>query len=378
MMSNPDAPPTVGEDGQIAIGGASFPAAAPTGYKSSRAGVGVYVLEAVVLLLRAKKASDYVRACLAKKIKGVVTTDQSDLRSYVTGASEDSKQLEDDAEAPAAPAAPAESPAAEDLKNRDPDDGCKSFGDRNHALVCIPGRDFTFAAQLYDRYLKREKEDRARAEREKRKEKEKAAKGGDKRPRDGGATDSGADPKRKKTSEKTASVGIIIVPNAPTALLTLLNAGDLLERDRFATPAEKRKQGARKEPIVKVRRTKPDGEIQQFKLVDDPRRLSDSDWKRVVAVVAQGAAWQFKGWKVSRPVDLFHRYLGVHFKYDDVDTAPEVKKWNVSVISINKHKRHLDATAAGGFWRLVDDFLAKQKMQKDAAKKSGASSSRKK
>ena len=271
-----------------------------------------------MLLLRAKKASDYVRACLAKKIKGVVTTDQSDLRSYVTGASEDSKQLEDDAEAPAAPAAPAESPAAEDLKNRDPDDGCKSFGDRNHALVCIPGRDFTFAAQLYDRYLKREKEDRARAEREKRKEKEKAAKGGDKRPRDGGATDSGADPKRKKTSEKTASVGIIIVPNAPTALLTLLNAGDLLERDRFATPAEKRKQGARKEPIVKVRRTKPDGEIQQFKLVDDPRRLSDSDWKRVVAVVAQGAAWQFKGWKVSRPVDLFHRYLGVHFKYDDV------------------------------------------------------------
>ena len=107
--------------------------------------------------------------------------------------------------------------------------------------------------------------------------------------------------------------------------------------------------------------------VQSFKLVDDPRRLSDSDWKKVVAVVAQGAAWQFKGWKVSQPVDLFNKYLGVHFKYDDSETPKDVKKWNVSVVSVNKHKRHLDPTAAHSFWRLVDDHIARRKKEKAGA-----------
>ena len=107
--------------------------------------------------------------------------------------------------------------------------------------------------------------------------------------------------------------------------------------------------------------------MQSFKVVDDPRRLSDSDWKKVVAVVAQGAAWQFKGWKVSQPVDLFNKYLGVHIKYDDSETPKDVKKWNVSVVSVNKHKRHLDPTAAHSFWRLVDDHIARRKKEKAGA-----------
>ena len=171
----------------------------------------------------------------------------------------------------------------------------------------------------------------------------------------------------KKKPRTSGTVGIIIVPNAPTALLTLVNAADLLERNTFVTPAQKRQQGAKKEPVIKVSRTRGDGVVQSFKLVDDPRRLSDSDWKKVVAVVAQGAAWQFKGWKVSQPVDLFNKYLGVHFKYDDSETPKDVKKWNVSVVSVNKHKRHLDPTAAHSFWRLVDDHIARRKKEKAGA-----------
>ena len=53
--------------------------------------------------------------------------------------------------------------------------------------------------------------------------------------------------------------------------------------------------------------------------------------------------------------------LGVHLKYDDAETLPEVKKWNVTVLTVNKFKRHLDPTTVVQFWRLLDDFLEKRK-----------------
>ena len=59
--------------------------------------------------------------------------------------------------------------------------------------------------------------------------------------------------------------------------------------------------------------------------------------------------------------------IGVHIKYDDSETPKDVKKWNVSVVSVNKHKRHLDPTAAHSFWRLVDDHIARRKKEKAGA-----------
>ena len=189
---------------------------------------------------------------------------------------------------------------------------CYSLGDRNAALVCIPERDFSFAARLWERYVEREKQAAKKRQHEEKKAKEKAARDEKLRKKDPVAADKKrareeAKSESKKKPRTSGTVGIIIVPNAPTALLTLVNAADLLERNTYVTPAQKRQQGAKKEPVVKVSRTRGDGVVQSFKLVDDPRRLSDSDWKKVVAVVAQGAAWQFKGWKVSQPVDLFQQ-----------------------------------------------------------------------
>ena len=50
----------------------------------------------------------------------------------------------------------------------------------------------------------------------------------------------------------------------------------------------------------------------RYTVVDNGARLSRADWDRVVAVFAQGAAWQFKGWKRDAPVEIFSRALGVH------------------------------------------------------------------
>jgi len=424
LATRPNNPPDVADDGSVAIDGTTYKGSEPTGYRSSQQGIGVYSLAAVVLLVRYTKQSEYLRACIARKIRGVVTVDQGDVRALLSGAKDDSTNLEGEEPVEAPPIEVVETQASEQKEEVDEDaddpfeSKCYSLGDRNAALVCIPGRDFSFAARLWERYVEREKQASKKRQHEEKKAKEKAARDEKLRKKDPVAADKKrareeAKSEAKKKPRTSGTVGIIIVPNAPTALLTLVNAADLLERNTYVTPAQKRQQGAKKEPVVKVSRTRGDGVVQSFKLVDDPRRLSDSDWKKVVAcveskisrrvrrpprhlhdicsmarrcrflaarhpthwlistqvvaVVAQGAAWQFKGWKVSQPVDLFNKYLGVHIKYDDSETPKDVKKWNVSVVSVNKHKRHLDPTAAHSFWRLVDDHIARRKKEKAGA-----------
>ena len=86
-------------------------------------------------------------------------------------------------------------------------------------------------------------------------------------------------------------------------------------------------------------------------------RLSSGDWERVVAVFAQGAAWQFKGWKREAPVDIFSRSLGVHLMYDDERPSKNVMAWNVRILKISKSKRHLDKPVHLDFWRQLDEFV---------------------
>lgn len=43
----------------------------------------------------------------------------------------------------------------------------------------------------------------------------------------------------------------------------------------------------------------------EYLVIDNPSRLAPGDWERVVAVVALGKEWQFKGWHWEKPVDLF-------------------------------------------------------------------------
>ncbi|CAN0436054.1 unnamed protein product [Ectocarpus fasciculatus] len=44
-------------------------------------------------------------------------------------------------------------------------------------------------------------------------------------------------------------------------------------------------------------------------------------------------------------------------KFDDVRVNDKVSQWNVRVLEINKHKRHLDKGALLEFWRLLDEFM---------------------
>ena len=178
-------------------------------------------------------------------------------------------------------------------------------GRSNAALVCIPGRDFSSrrgCGSATSNGKSRRPKTTARGEEgqgegcpdEKLRKKDPVA--ADKKQ----AREEAKSDQKKEAEDIRHCRYYHCAQRPPTALLTLVNAADLLERNTYVTPAQKRQQGAKKEPVVKVSRTRGPRVVQSFKLVDDPRRLSDSDWKKVVAVVAQGAAWQFKGWKVSQ------------------------------------------------------------------------------
>lgn len=88
------------------------------------------------------------------------------------------------------------------------------------------------------------------------------------------------------------------------------------------------------------------------------RFKTSEDWRRVVAVFAFGQDWQFRDYKWSQPVDLFHRVRGFHLQYADEGTNPAVAKWNVHVLRIHRERRHLDSTTVHEFWTDLDKFMS--------------------
>uniref|UniRef100_A0A8C4SJF6 Parafibromin n=1 Tax=Erpetoichthys calabaricus TaxID=27687 RepID=A0A8C4SJF6_ERPCA len=159
---------------------------------------------------------------------------------------------------------------------------------------------------------------------------------------------------------------IIIIPAAATSLITMLNAKDLLQDLKFVPSEEKKKQGFQRETEVLLQRRKdqiqPGGTTLSvtvpYRVIDQPLKLATQDWDRVVAVFVQGAAWQFKGWPWllpdGSPVDIFAKIRAFHLKYDEVKMDPNVQKWDVTVLELSHHKRHLDRPVFLRFWETLD------------------------
>lgn len=146
---------------------------------------------------------------------------------------------------------------------------------------------------------------------------------------------------------------IIIFPAAPTALLTLHNAREFLLEGHYRPSAEAaRLAKGPKEPVISVEHGN-----RRFRFIDNPTRLSLEEWSRVVAVIAHGPTWQFKGWKWTDPVEIFQHVCGFHPHYDDTRPDPTVAGWNVQFVPISRSKRHLDGPAMNVFWQRLDQWL---------------------
>ena len=99
--------------------------------------------------------------------------------------------------------------------------------------------------------------------------------------------------------------------------------------------------------------------VDTYQVIDTAQKLKFEDWRRVIAVFAQGVAWQFKGWKYDKPVELFSHVKGFHLKYEDDPVSNlMIKSWNVSTLSVHKTKRYLDVEAVANFWSRLDAWLA--------------------
>jgi parafibromin len=84
---------------------------------------------------------------------------------------------------------------------------------------------------------------------------------------------------------------------------------------------------------------------------------------RVVAVFAQGPQWQFKDWlwADNNMENIFSRVKAFHFKLSGTQLDANISKWSVSVIELDKHKRHLDRARLLSFWDELNRFMLKNK-----------------
>lgn len=189
----------------------------------------------------------------------------------------------------------------------------------------------------------------------------------DKRSRSGTPTLTSPQPKKK-----AAGKPIIIVPNAMTSPITLINALQFFQHSKFEPRdiAIKNQVGPKQSPIF-VKRTVASrlggGEV-EYEIIDNPSRKlkSPADWDRVVAVIAQGAAWQFKGWGMVRgreatPVDVFSHAFGYYIGIEGAPVPKELLGWNVKKGNFSRDKRGLDSVVYANFWNNLDEWMSVHK-----------------
>lgn len=177
---------------------------------------------------------------------------------------------------------------------------------------------------------------------------------------------------------------IIVVPAGTSDLFSMLNIKEFLEKGKYVSARDQKKNGVRKPANLELRRAvdqsgmkesvdasgnpandskSKDGSSKDeltFKIVDNVSRLSSRDWPRVVAVLVNGQPWQFKGWKYQFPVEVFSKVQGVYiYMTGDTERGEVVKQWNVKQLEIHPTKRHLDKLTAKSFWDLVIQHVAR-------------------
>ncbi|CAN0342553.1 parafibromin [Lethenteron reissneri] len=170
--------------------------------------------------------------------------------------------------------------------------------------------------------------------------------------------------------KKGSRTPIIIIPAATTALITMLNAKDLLQDLKFMSTEEKKGAGCVRDNEVLIQRRREAGAAGgagtvPYRVIDQPLKLTQQDWERVVAVFVQGPAWQFKGWPWlspdGSPVDIFAKIKAFHLKFEEERLDANVMKWDVQVLELSRHKRHLDQAVLLSFWNTLDQYMVKHK-----------------
>jgi len=160
---------------------------------------------------------------------------------------------------------------------------------------------------------------------------------------------------------------VIILPKGMTAPLTMVNAHEFFGNRRFV-PRDVllRQNPSAKTTVQSVVTHKFDprrgAAVVEFELMDNPRAKLGSDpreWERIVAVLALGAAWQFKDWPrgFNNPVHLFSRCFGFYVGLEGAKMPNDIKGWAVKIGKLSRDKRGLDSVCFANFWEGLEDRM---------------------
>ncbi|KAJ2059701.1 accessory factor associated with RNA polymerase II [Coemansia sp. S146] len=155
---------------------------------------------------------------------------------------------------------------------------------------------------------------------------------------------------------------IIVVPAATTSMLTMYNIKSLLQDHQFIDGrAEMEKAGPKPHEIFVEHTMSHSGQTVKFRVVDSVQDFTEADWEALVCVFTQGAAWQFKNWTWKSPEEVFQNCLGFYPKYQDERPKDTVTSWAVSLLNIERSKRHMDRATVVGLWNSLEQFMARNK-----------------
>lgn len=350
---------------------------AETNYKSKKGAGSFYTLEAVVFLMLHRDASytEYLQEARAEGIAVVSLVDKKELIDYLSTVAADSSYV--DLSAPLVPAAVFESEvqsasvvekttkeekktslekrrtssktgspikkkstSAAPVEHWTLPNGVRAVKLRTYEDIMTAKKDFSFALSLARSYIKE-----FEAEESKKLQSQQNASLVDQITSLHKSMQDKQQLQKQKQPSKKRGTPIIIVPNAPTALISIFNARDFFENGTFLLPAEAKAKATSREPRLKIQR---DG--QEFIILDNPMTLSEDEWEQVVAVFVTGATWQFKGWLWEDPMELFQRVCGFYLAYDDVKIEGPVSTWKVNRLLLSRNRRHLDSIISLDFW----------------------------
>eukprot|EP00158_Paraphelidium_tribonemae_P007550 Partr_v1_DN28284_c1_g4_i6_m75279 putative cell division cycle 73, Paf1 RNA polymerase II complex component, homolog (S. cerevisiae) len=369
LTANGDATPEISAAVSVRVGDQKFPLDQLTSYStpdsSAAAGGGTAPLNLASVLYaylnRQRNYAEYFQDCQKiPSIRHVSIVVRSDLVEYLTGAKDHSDYIVsvaaadrvDNQSSSSALAGDRDIMELGDEENRGErimNEMERSLTDRTSVLV-TNGRSFVAHRQLaIDHILKGISSSTGPGLHPSSKKPR-----GDKRV----SSSSGAGDKKSSSSIKIQP--IIIVSAAVTSLITLYNVHQFLSGNRFKPTDTVRKRDPRKPSHVKLEKVhERTGQAITYTIVESIQNIED--WDRVVAVFCGGQEWQFRGWKWQEPVELFHNVRGFYVKYTDARVEPAVSKWNVTVLEVNRYKRHLDTQSVHLFWTELEQWIAVNK-----------------
>merc|ERR1712062_220835 len=138
---------------------------------------------------------------------------------------------------------------------------------------------------------------------------------------------------------------------------------EILQDLRFISTEDMKAKGGgmKRDNEVLIQRRKEGGTV-PYRVIDNPSKLTQTDWDRVVAVFVMGQAWQFKNWPWGgNPTVIFSKICAFHFKWDDANLDKNIANWACQVIPLSRNQRHLDRARLKTFWDVLDRYMVNNK-----------------